>query len=109
MFGKIYNIAVAVLAVTLVLLVIGGALFAVIQGLASYFVGVDLWGPVAEVLLPLLGALVDQAIALWTLLAEEAIALWTLVAEQAEALWQGSPSGPDGPQEPASSGEAASD
>jgi hypothetical protein len=28
-FGKIYNISVAVLAVTLVLLVIGGALFAV--------------------------------------------------------------------------------
>ncbi len=98
MFGKIYNISVAVLAVTLVLLVIGGALFAVIQGLASYFVGVDLWGPVEAVLLPLLGALVDQA-----------IALWTLVAEQAEALWQESPSGPDGPQEPASSGEAASD
>ena len=38
MFGKIYNIAVAVLAVTLVLLVIGGGLFAVIQGLVAYFV-----------------------------------------------------------------------
>jgi hypothetical protein len=97
-FGKIYNIAVAVLAVTLVLLVIGGALFAVIQGLASYFVGVDLWGPVAEVLLPLLGALV-----------EEAIDLWTLVAGQAEALWQEAPSDLNAPQEPAPSGEAASD
>jgi len=88
-FGKIYNISVAVLAVTLVLLVIGGALFAVTYGLASYFVGVDLWGPVAEVLLPLLGALV-----------EEAIALWTLVADQAEALWHEAPSGQDAPQEP---------
>ena len=38
MFGKIYNIAVAVLAVTLVLLVIGGGVFAVIQGLVAYFV-----------------------------------------------------------------------
>ncbi len=70
MFGKIYNIAVAILAVTLVLLVVGGALFAVIQGLASYFVGVDLWGPVEAVLLSLSGALVEGAIALWTLVAE---------------------------------------
>ena len=98
MFGKIYNISVAVLAVTLVVLVIGGALFAVIQGLASYFVGVDLWGPVAEVLLPLLGALVDLA-----------IDLWTLLTEQSEALWQEAPSGPDTPQEPVPPGEAASD
>ncbi len=98
MFGKIYNISVAVLAVTLVLLVIGGGLFTVIQGLASYFVGVNLWGPVAEVLLPLLGALVD-----------EAIALWTLLTEQAEALWQEAPSGPEAPQAPVPSGEAASD
>ncbi len=98
MFGKIYNISVAVVAVTLVVLVIGGALFAVIQGLASYFGGVDLWGPVADVLLPLLGALVDQA-----------IDLWTLLSEQAEALWQESPSGPDTPQEPVPPGEAASD
>ncbi len=98
MFGKIYNISVAVLAVTLVLLVIGGALFAVIQGLVSYFVGVDLWGPVEVVLLPLLGALV-----------EEAIGLWTWVTEQAEALWQEAPSGPDAPQAPAPSGAAASD
>ena len=98
MFGKIYNISVAVLAVTLVLLVIGGALFAVIQGLVSYFVGVDLWGPVAEVLLPLLGALVDQA-----------IALWTLLAEPAEALSQEAPSGPEAPKAPVPAGEAASD
>ncbi len=89
MFGKIYSISVAVLAVTLVLLVVGGALFAVIYGLAPYLVGVDLCGPVEEVLLPLLGALV-----------EEAIALWTLVAEQAEALWYEAPSGQDAPQEP---------
>ncbi len=98
MFGKIYNISVAVLAVTLVLLVIGGALFAVIQGLASYFIGVDLWGPVEEVLLPLLGALVDQA-----------IALWTLLAEPAEALSQEAPSGPEAPKAPVPAGEAASD
>jgi len=37
-FGKIYNIAVAVLAVTLMLLVIGGGVFVVIQGLVAYFV-----------------------------------------------------------------------
>jgi hypothetical protein len=97
-FGKIYNISVAVIAVTLVLLVIGGALFAVIQGLASYFGGVDLWGPVAEVLLPLLGALVEQV-----------IDLWTLLTEQAEALWQEAPSDPDVPQAPAPAGEAAGD
>jgi hypothetical protein len=37
-FGKIYNIAVAVLAVTLVLLLVGGGVFVVIQGLVAYFV-----------------------------------------------------------------------
>ncbi len=37
-FGKIYNISVAVLAVNLVLLVIGGGLFTVIQGLVAFFV-----------------------------------------------------------------------
>ncbi|MFQ5928001.1 MAG: hypothetical protein ACE5MH_11280 [Terriglobia bacterium] len=78
MFGKIYNIAVAVCAVGLLLLVVFGALFAVTHGLASHFMSIDLWGRVAATLAPLFEALAGFAETAWSFVEEQAQAAWDL-------------------------------
>ncbi len=77
MFGKLYNISVAVCAVSLVILVVFGALFVVIQGLVSYFVGVDLWTPIADAL----GSLFED-------LAERTPEIWRRIVDGAGVLWE---------------------
>ena len=48
MFGRLYHIVVAAVAGSLVLAIVLGGLFAVIQGLLFEFLGLDFWTPVAE-------------------------------------------------------------
>ncbi len=84
MFGKLYNITVAVCAVSMVILLVFGALFVVVQGLVSYFLGVDLWAPIADAL----GSLLEDLSPLFEDLADRARRLWDLGAEGARVLWE---------------------
>ena len=78
-YGKLYNISVAVCAVSLVILVVFGALFIVFQGLVSYFWGVDLWTPVADAL----GSLSEGLSPLFEDLAERTQEIWRPVVDGA--------------------------
>ena len=83
-FGKLYNISVAVCAVSLVILVVFGALFVVVQGLVSHFVGVDLWTPIADAL----GSLFEGLSSLFEDLAERTPEVWRRVVDGAGVLWE---------------------
>ncbi len=84
MFGKLYNISVAVCAVSLVILVVFGALFVVVQGLVSHFVGVDLWTPIADAL----GSLFEGLSSLFEDLAERTPETWRRIVDGAGVLWE---------------------
>ena len=81
MLGRLYHIVVAVVAVSLVLAIVLGALFVVIQGLLLEFLDLDIWTPVAETLAPLIDDLAAMGRALWAWAGD----LWAW----AEALWEG--------------------
>ena len=80
MLGRLYHIVVAVVAVSLVLAIVLGALIVVIQGLLFEFLDLDVWTPVAETLAPLMEDLAALGRALWAWAGE----LWAW----AEALWE---------------------
>ena len=70
MLGNLYNIVVAVVAVSLVLGIVGGALFTVVHGLLTFFFDFDIWTPVAETLAPLFEDLEALAKTIWAWLGD---------------------------------------